>query len=234
MRSPLLPTSPSEGPWSPWPKDHTYTFELFSQNYTYTHTCQYSESKCLIRPPRGRSELSCANSVACSDYDACCAQPSASEKGAFWKIRRGPSKPNQRKVGSWTFCRGVPEQKFDVWIVLVFLWKNTRIHKNGRHSYELFVLALSLVWFAGATPEKNGLFRKVHVLEALEITESPVSPWREESQGESDPFRGILVEIFADARDSRALFSEKIPCVMAPFCRCAQPWNLCSDNFIFS
>ena len=37
-------------------------------------------------------------------------------------------------------------------IVLVFLRKNTKIHKNGR-IHELCVSALSLVWFAGATPE---------------------------------------------------------------------------------
>ena len=30
------------------------------------------------------------------------------------------SEPNQRKVTSWTFCRGIPEQKFEMWIVLVF------------------------------------------------------------------------------------------------------------------
>ena len=35
-----------------------------------------------------------------------------------WKrgvcIRSGPVKPNQRKVSSWTFRRGIPEQKFNV------------------------------------------------------------------------------------------------------------------------
>ena len=41
--------------------------------------------------------------------------------------------------------------------MLVFLRKNTRIHKNGRNSYELFVLALSSVWFAGATPDNISL-----------------------------------------------------------------------------
>ena len=51
------------------------------------------------------------------------------------RIRSGPGKPNQRKVGSWTFHRGIPEQKFEMWIVLVFLRKNTRIHKNGRNSW---------------------------------------------------------------------------------------------------
>ena len=35
--------------------------------------------------------------------------------------------------------------------------ENTRIHKNGE-IHELFVLALSLVWFAGATPD-GGCFR---------------------------------------------------------------------------
>ena len=39
--------------------------------------------------------------------------------------------------------------------MLVFLRKNTRIYKKGRNSYELFVLALSLVWFAGATPDTD-------------------------------------------------------------------------------
>ena len=51
--------------------------------------------------------------------------------------------------------------------MLVFLRKNTRIHKNGRNSCELFVLALSLVWFAGATPgvlvQKNPRVRKIFV-----------------------------------------------------------------------
>ena len=36
-------------------------------------------------------------------------------------------------------------------IVLVFLRKNTRIHKKRGEIRELFVLALSLVWCAGVT-----------------------------------------------------------------------------------
>ena len=40
------------------------------------------------------------------------------------KIRSGRGKPNQRKVNSWIFRRGIPEQKWDMWIVLVFLRKN--------------------------------------------------------------------------------------------------------------
>ena len=51
----------------------------------------------------------------------------------FWRsagrwLRSHPGKPNQRKASSWTFCRGIPEQKFDMWIALVFPRKNTRIH----------------------------------------------------------------------------------------------------------
>ena len=34
-----------------------------------------------------------------------------------------------------------------------FLRGHQNSHKNGRNSYELFVLPLSLVWFAGATPD---------------------------------------------------------------------------------
>ena len=39
--------------------------------------------------------------------------------------------------------------------------KHQNSHKNGRNSYELFVLALSLVWFAGATPDFNWQFATV-------------------------------------------------------------------------
>ena len=35
-------------------------------------------------------------------------------------IRSGPGKPNQRKVSSWTFRRGIPEQKFNMWISCLF------------------------------------------------------------------------------------------------------------------
>ena len=62
------------------------------------------------------------------------------KKGQFMNFSRGHSGTKVRYVSS----------------VLVFLRKkHTRIftQKNGRNSYELFVLALSLVWFAGATPD---------------------------------------------------------------------------------
>ena len=48
-----------------------------------------------------------------------------------------PGKPNQRQASSWTFPGGIPEQNFSV--------NRACFHKNGRNSYELFVLALSLV-----------------------------------------------------------------------------------------
>ena len=43
-----------------------------------------------------------------------------------------PTKP--RKVSSWTFHRAF-RNKSSMWIVHVFLRKNTRIHKNGRNSW---------------------------------------------------------------------------------------------------
>ena len=49
-------------------------------------------------------------------------------------FRSGPGKPNQRKVSSWTFA-GAFRNKSSMWIVLVFLRKNTRIHKKGRNSW---------------------------------------------------------------------------------------------------
>ena len=52
------------------------------------------------------------------------------------------------------FRRGIPEKKVSMWIVLVFLRKNTRIHKNGlKFCMNFSLLALSLVWFARATPD---------------------------------------------------------------------------------
>ena len=44
---------------------------------------------------------------ACISFLRCFRTPGA-------PIRSGPGKPNQRKVSSWTFRRGIPEQKFNV------------------------------------------------------------------------------------------------------------------------
>ena len=70
-------------------------------------------------------------------------------------LRSGPGKPNQRKVSSWTFRRGIPEQKFNVNRACFPKEKTPEFTKMGE-IHELFVLALSLVWFAGATPEDKG------------------------------------------------------------------------------
>ena len=67
-------------------------------------------------------------------------------------IRSGPGKPNQRKVSSWTFRRGIPEQKFNVNRACFPKEKHQNSQKWAK-IHELFVLALYLVWFAGATPE---------------------------------------------------------------------------------
>ena len=66
------------------------------------------------------------------------------------RFRSGSGKPNQRKVGQFmNFHRGILEQKFEMWIVLGFQRQKTSefTEKWARNSFELFVLALSLVWF---------------------------------------------------------------------------------------
>ena len=60
-------------------------------------------------------------------------------------IRSGPGKQNQRKVSSWTFHRGIPEQKFNV-NRACFPKENTRIHKNGRNSWT-FRFGRPFLWF---------------------------------------------------------------------------------------
>ena len=62
-----------------------------------------------------------------------------------------PAKETKERSVHELFARAF-RNKSSMWIVLVFLRKNTRIHKKGE-IHELFVLALSLVWFAGATPD---------------------------------------------------------------------------------
>ena len=66
------------------------------------------------------------------------------------RVRSCPGKPNERKVSSRTLHRGIPEQKFNVNRACFprKKFKHQNSQKNGQNSYELFVLALSLVWFA--------------------------------------------------------------------------------------
>ena len=54
--------------------------------------------------------------------------------------------------------------------MLVLLRKNTRIHKNGRNSWTL-VLALSLVWFARATPESGFFWDFLFCTRAFRVTD---------------------------------------------------------------
>ena len=52
------------------------------------------------------------------------------------------------------FYRGIPEQKLNVNHACFAKEKTPEFNKMGE-IHELFVLALSLVWFAGATPDKS-------------------------------------------------------------------------------
>ena len=73
-------------------------------------------------------------------------------------LRSQPGKPNQKKASSWTFPRGIPEQKFDV-NRACFPKENTRIPKNGRNSWTFrFGPFFGLVaggdsWFAKFPPK---------------------------------------------------------------------------------
>ena len=52
------------------------------------------------------------------------------------KIRSGPGKPkNQRKVSSWTFHRGIPEQEFNVNRACFPKEKHQNLQKYGRNSW---------------------------------------------------------------------------------------------------
>ena len=67
-----------------------------------------------------------------------------------WFHQEWPRQAKPKKGQCTNFSQG----HSGMWILLVFLRRNTRIHKNGRNSWT-FVLALSLVWFAGATPDSR-------------------------------------------------------------------------------
>ena len=73
-------------------------------------------------------------------------------------IRSHLGKPNQRKGQFMNFSRGHSGTKVRCESRLFSQGKTPEFTKMGE-IHELFVLALSLVWFAGATPESN--FRKL-------------------------------------------------------------------------
>ena len=70
-------------------------------------------------------------------------------------IRSGPGKPNQRKASSWTFPRAFRNKSSRCESCLFSQGKIPEFTKMGE-IHELFVLALFLVWFAGATPDWKG------------------------------------------------------------------------------
>ena len=83
--------------------------------------------------------------------------PKVGHQPAPYRGLSGPPGPeSQKSLENVSGASGPGTPKSLQKVPLVFPRKNTRIHtKNGRNSYELFVLALSLVWFAGVTPESK-------------------------------------------------------------------------------
>ena len=81
-----------------------------------------------------------------------------------FKLRRplksGVALANQTKERSvHELFTGAFRNKFNVNRACFAKEKHQNSQKNGRNSNELFVLALSLVWFAGATPDKRGILK---------------------------------------------------------------------------
>ena len=70
----------------------------------------------------------------------------------YKQIQESPRQTKERPVHE--LSPGAFRNKSSMWIVLVFLRKNTRIHTKMGEIHELFVVALSFLWFAGATPDK--------------------------------------------------------------------------------
>ena len=66
------------------------------------------------------------------------------------QTKERPGKPNQTKGQFMNFSGDKLEQKFDVNRACFPKEKRQNSHKHGREIHELFVLALFLVWFAGA------------------------------------------------------------------------------------
>ena len=67
-----------------------------------------------------------------------------------------PANQTKEKGQFMDFSQGHSGTKVQYESCLFSKGKNTRIHRKMGEIHELFVLALSLVWFAGATPEFRG------------------------------------------------------------------------------
>ena len=80
------------------------------------------------------------------------------ERKKFLALFSGVAPANQTKERSvHELFTGAFRNKSSMWIVLVFPRRNTWIHKNGRNFMNFSFLALSLVWFVGATPDFWGI-----------------------------------------------------------------------------
>ena len=80
--------------------------------------------------------------------------PSPKDPFSKLDIQEWPRQTKPKKGQFMNFSQGHSGTKVQCESCLFSLRKNKRIHKMGE-IHELFVLALSLVWFAGATPDKN-------------------------------------------------------------------------------
>ena len=125
--------------------------------------CPQKRSKCASFPGKGRKKGTHINFFRGRFW--------GTKRGPKWAIvdhkkfssllvscpfRSGPGKPNQRKVGSWTFRRGIPEQKFDMWIVIVFLREK---HQNSQKWAKFMNFSFwPLLWFGlpGRLLSENG------------------------------------------------------------------------------
>ena len=67
-------------------------------------------------------------------------------------VQEWPRQTKPKKGQFMNFPQGIPEQKFNVNRACFPKEKTPEFTKMGE-IHELFVLALSLVWFAGATPD---------------------------------------------------------------------------------
>ena len=77
----------------------------------------------------------------------------AVSQGNFVRVRSRPGKPNQRKADSHKTPQLRELRRF-LWILIVFPGKPVRIHKSTPNSRTGLRIGLSLVWFAGAIPDR--------------------------------------------------------------------------------
>ena len=79
-------------------------------------------------------------------------------RGILKTVRSHPGEPNQRKASSSNISQGHSGTKVQCESCLFSQGTTPEFTKMGQ-IHELFVLPLSLVWFAGATPETDGCWK---------------------------------------------------------------------------